>query len=746
MARASPILTSFNAGELSKDLSGRVDISKYASGCRRLENFIPLVQGPLQRRAGSRYLTETKNSGRALLVNFEFSASQAFQLEFGDGYVRFTAQHGVLVSGAIPYEIVSPYPVADLWNVDGTPALTIEQSGDVLYIAHQSGRYKPQKLTRLANTNWVFSDYSPNQGPFQDMNLTSTTIYASAQSGSITLTADAAVFAATDVGRLVRLQLQNYDVPPWETQKTYTTGDLVRSDGKTYKALTSATSGPAAPTHEHDNAWDGKGAVQWAYQDPGYGVARITAYTSATVVTASVIQDVPNGLNLMPAGVVGSGNKTKYWRLGAWSDTTGWPRAVKFFKQRLFWTTRLGVYATVSSDYENMAADLFNEVRADCAINMTLQAQDVNEILWMEAGKVLLIGTGGGEFVAGPLTASEPMSPTNFGIDKQSKIRVRSIAPTIVGNAILFVQRAGKKLMGMDYQVASDNYVSTDLTVLSNRITSSGIIAKAYQAEPHQIMWCLLANGKLMGFTYDKEQEVTGWHRHPIGGNGFVESICVSPAPDGGRDELYLVVRRTINGQTKRYIEFFERPYEAPDDDGTGGDAQADCFYVDSGLTYQGAATSHITGLDHLEGETVQVLADGAVLPDCVVQSGAIDIARPASTVQVGLQFVSKAVPMRIEAGSQEGAAQGKIKRIHRLIARFVDSLGGLLGLFNQQLDDISRRSPSTPMGTPEPISDGDQELGLPGGYETDALIEIRQEQPLPMTVVALVPQMRTYD
>ncbi|MFO1465870.1 MAG: hypothetical protein U1F35_05430 [Steroidobacteraceae bacterium] len=637
MARASPIITSLNAGEFSKDLDGRVDISRYPAALQRAENFLLTVQGPAQRRGGTRYLAATKASGKALYVKFEFSAKQSLQLEFGDLYVRFDTQHGfVEASPGVPYEIVSPYAVADLWNDDGTPALYVEQSGDVLYIANQKGTYAPQTLTRLANNNWVFAEYAPNQGPFQDRNTTTTTIYASAGTGSINLVASAAVFVSTDVGRLVRLELQNFNDPAWETGVAYTSGDRVRWDGKTYKASTSGTSGIQPPTHEHDDALDGKTGVKWTYQDPGYGVARITAYTDSTHVAATVIVDTFNGLNVMPAGVVGSGNPTKRWRLGAWSVTTGYPRVFVFFKQRLFAFTRLGVYGSVPSDFANHSPDFFGQVRQDNAINATLQ--DANDILWAAATKVMLIGTGGGEFIAGPLTSAEPMGPSNFGIDRQSRLRVKPVPPTLSGNSVLFTQASGRKLFSLDYQVASDNFVSQDLAVLSNRITASGIIATAYQAEPHSMLWLVLANGKLISFTYDKEQEVWGWGRHPIGGDGFVESAIVTPSPDGTREELYLIVRRTINGATVRYKEFMERPYEAPDEDGTGGDDQADCFYVDAGLTYQGVATSHVSNLSHLEGQTVQVLGDGAVLPDCVVSAGAIDIARACSTINIGLQ------------------------------------------------------------------------------------------------------------
>lgn len=752
--RASPILNSVNAGELSQNLAGRTDLSKYFAGCHRLEGFLPLIQGPGVRRGGTRYISATKSAtDRGWLIKFEFSATQAFVLEFGNLYVRFYTLGGVLLSGGVPYEIASPYAIADLTNADDTCALNIEQSGDVLYIANQYRTYKPQKLTRLSDTNWTFTEYKPNQGPFLEQNdpsTSATTVYASASTGSVTLTASAGLFAATDVGRLVRLEFENNDLSTWETHVVYALNDLARFDGKTYKALNGATSGLNAPVHEHGTAYDGKSTsgVKWEYQDAGYGIARITAFTDSTHVTASVIVDTKNGLRQLPANVVGSGNASTRWSLGAWSATTEYPACVKFFRNRLFWTGKLRFWGTVPNDYENMSGDFFNEITADSAIWLQLTAQDVNGILWLQAAQKLIFGTGGGEFAFAEASTTSALSPTNYKIDPIVKRRVRAVQPILANNSVLYVQRAGRKLLGLDYRIELDTFAATDLAVLSDRITRTGIVAMAYQGEPYSILWCVLANGQLRGFTYDKDQEVTGWHRHPIGGNGIIESVATIPAMDGSRDELWLIVRRTINGVTVRYVERMERPWESADEeDGTGGDDPADAFYVDSGLTYSGGPATVISGLNHLEGQTVQALADGAVTPDQVVLAGQITLARAASTVHVGLKAPCRLVTMRLEGGGGDGTSQGKIKRVHKVVVRFLDTALGKCGLYRGRLDDIAVRHPATPMGTPEPIlTNQDVVVDFPGDYETDNRIEIRQDAPLPMTVAALMPRLKSYD
>lgn len=631
MGLASPALTSFNAGELAPEVEGRTDIDKYAVGCHKLENFIPLVQGPVQRRPGTRFVAETKNSAaRSWLRRFEFSSTQAFQIEFGDGYCRFYTAHGqLIVSGVtawsaatnyvvgdlasrlgvnyycilahinqqppnatywypltgVIYEIPSPYAVADLTNSEGAFAFQIEQSGDVLYIAG-AGIYKAYTLTRYGTTNWQFAEYAPTDGPFIEQNTTSTTLQASASTGSVTITASSATFVATDVGRLVRIDVQSFTIPPWEAGKAYAALAQVRSFGKTYKTTAGGTSGSAPPQHFIGSALDGQAAVTWAYQDSGYGIAKITAFTDTTHVTATVVTNDAVGLQQFPTDVVSAASKR--WRLGAWSATTEYPRAVAFFNERLFWGGKLRWWGSVPGLYTSHTVDLFGVVTTDSAVSGILSAQDVNNIVWFAAANVLVIGTGGGEFGLSKITTSNPLGPANVQVVRQSKIRCRSIRAVQAGDSLMYLQRAARKLYAMDYNFYVDRYDSTNQSRLAFHITSGGMIDLAYQAEPYQVIWGARADGMLVGYTYDREDNVTGWHRHPVGGDGIAESVSVTPAPDGTRDELWLQVRRTINGATKRYIEFLEKEYET-------GDAQSSAFYVDAGLTYNGINTSATT-------------------------------------------------------------------------------------------------------------------------------------------------------
>ena len=267
MPKSSPIQTSFNAGEFGPELDGRVDIGKYANACSRMENFFPLVQGPARRRGGTRFVNEVKASAnRTWLARFEFNTEQTYVLEFGNLYVRFYTDNGILESSpGVPVEVVTPWSSANMLNDDDSFALQMVQSGDVLYICHPS--YAPRKLARTGATTWTISTLAAEGGPFDDVDPDQTvTVYASAATGTgVTLTASSAIFASTDVGRLFYLEQKKANaITQWETAKSITAGDLRRSDGKTYKALNTATTGNVKPTHTSGAEYDGNAGVQCA--------------------------------------------------------------------------------------------------------------------------------------------------------------------------------------------------------------------------------------------------------------------------------------------------------------------------------------------------------------------------------------------------------------------------------------------------------------------------------------------------
>jgi hypothetical protein len=252
------------------------------------------------------------------------------------------------------------------------------------------------------------------------------------------------------------------------------------------------------------------------------------------------------------------------------------------------------------------------------------------------------------------------------------------------------------------------------------------------------VLWCVLADGGLVGLTLEREQQVQCWHPHVT--RGYYEAVEVIPSPDGKRDDVWFIVRRVVGGQVKRFVEFMDRGYER-------GMAQADAFFVDAGLTYSGAAATVISGLDHLVGETVDVVTDGAAHPQCVVQpNGSITLDNPATTVHAGLHSASVAIPMPFEVGAYRGTSQGKTKRIDHVQARFIDTLGGKVGPNEANLEPIPTRTSQDAGGLAPALFSGVATIATDHRHEELAEVAIVQDQALPMTITALMPEVTTYE
>lgn len=682
MPKVSPIQTNFNGGEWSPLMLGRTDLDQYKSSLKYSLNGIPLVQGAWTRRPGTYFAAEVKTSAKKTrLVRFEFSTTQAYILEFGDLYVRFYRDHGRIEDPpGTPIEVVTPYTEAQLFELKFT------QSADVLYIAHTS--HARRKLSRTSHIAWTLTAIADKDGPYLPANVTATTLTPSGTSGSITVTASATTginnntgFQTTDVGRVIRFK--------------------------------------------HSTTWS------WG---------TITARASTTSVTV-----------LMDGTTTASA--TSSWRLGLWSGTTGYPAAVTFFDDRLWWgggtSSPQRIDGSVVGDYEHHRPTALDGTLADDdAVAYTLNSSDVQVIRWLaDDEKALLVGTVKAEWVVRASSQNEALTPTNINAKPSTRRGSANIQPVQAGNATLFVQRAGRKLREFAYVYESDGFRSPDMTALSEHITRGGIVDMAYQQEPQSIVWCARGDGALIGFTYERDQKVLGWHRHELGGPSsaggaaaIVESVACVPAPSGDRDELWMVVKRYIDGATKRYVEYMGKAHEL-------GDDQADAFYVDCGLTYDGAAADTISGLDHLEGETVKVLADGAAHPDRVVASGEITLNAEASVVQIGYGYNSDGQLQRPEAGAADGTAQGKTQRTHRVVVRLHESLGLKVGPTFDRLDELIFRRSSDDTGAAVPLFSGDKaDFAYDGDYTNANHFCWRFDQPFPGTILSVMPQLHTQD
>jgi len=752
MARVAVQLTNFTGGELSPRLDGRNDLNKYSSGCKTLENMIIYPHGSAARRSGSRFIAEVKSSAaKTRLIPFEFSTTQTYMMEFGNQYIRFYKDNGQILEGdktisgatqANPVVITATshgysngdeisitsvsgmtelnnkrYLVAnkttntfEITDVDGTningtsftaytsggvanrvyeistPYLTAElfdikyaQSADVMYITHPN--HEVEKLSRTGHTSWTLSDVDFTKGPMQDANTTDTTLNPG--------------------------------------QSAVGTGiSLVAS------AVTGINSGSGFLSTD---------VGRFVFLNGGY--AKITGVTDTTNATITIIT------------ALSSASATADWRLGSFSDTTGHPSSVTFFEQRLVFAGTSNEPQTLffsrSGDYENMDANIGGTIADDDAIIYTIASNQVNAIRFMTATRTLIVGTAGGEFTVSGGGTDVAITPTNILIKKQSNHGAANVDAISAGNATLFLQRAKRKIRELAYNFDVDGYLAPDMTILAEHITEGGITQMAYQQEPNQIVWMTRNDGELIGLTYQREQQVTAWHRQIFGGvfgsgNAVCESVAVIPTDDT-EYQVYVIVKRTINSVTRRYVEYLNN-YDFTETDNTTFN------FLDSQLEYSGSATTTITGLEHLEGQAVSILADGSTHPDKTVSSGAITLDRSSTKVKVGLSYTSLLQTMRLDAGAANGTSQGKTKRIYDISLRLFESVGVEVGPDLSNMERIPFRSSADDMDTAIPVFTGDKEIEFRGNYETDGFIFVRQTQPLPLTVLSLYPNLVTND
>lgn len=416
-----------------------------------------------------------------------------------------------------------------------------------------------------------------------------------------------------------------------------------------------------------------------------------------------------------------------------------YPRTVVFFEQRLWFAGSpedpQTIWGSKSGDYYNFTTGTHD----DDSCEYTIATDQVNTIQWMSPGKVLVVGTAGGEFIMSASSSNEGITPSNIRIVRHSTYGSAFVPPIRISDIVVYLQRAKLKLRQFVYDWQSDNFLSPDLTLLSEHISSSGIKEMVLQQNPFQIIWALRNDGILASMTYLRDQEVIAWSRQKLGGSGIIESISIIPAPDGDtHDEIWCTVKRTINGTVKRYIEVISPGLRE-------SESIEDSFFLDSGLTYSGTPVSSVSGLSHLEGESVGVLVDGATHPNVTVSSGAISLNGSYSKIHVGLLYESKVTTMQLEAGATTGStAQGATKRISNLVIRLYKSLGLKVGSSETNFDTLHFRSSANAMNSSVGLYTGDKEIPFRSGYNTEGRVFMKQDQPLPLTLLALIPRIKT--
>ncbi|WP_448675864.1 hypothetical protein MOQ67_05360 [Pseudomonas sp. LY-1] len=524
----------FAAGELSPSASARTDIARYYTGLKLCRNFMVMPYGGVRNRPGTKFVCEVKDSTkRCRLIPFQFNDVQTYILQFGDTNMRVIKDGGQVLyssgpSVGQPFELALPYTQTDL------DLLNFTQSADVMTFVQPS--YKPRELSRLAHDNWTTAEI--NLAP------------------RIAAPASATAVAVAGTG-----------VPQtWRYQVT-----AVLDDGNTLDESLPATSNGVTITSDIATATITWAAVPGAtyyilYKDnAGAGVYGFIGRATGTTFTDQNITSVktdtpPNGNDPF----VGAGN---------------YPGAVGYYQQRLVFAGSNNNPQTVWMSKTGLFKNFGYSVpsKDDDAITFTIASTEVNRMRHLLGLRKLMGLTSGGEWkFSGADTGltAKTVQASQEGYDGSATVR-----PVVVGNSAVYVQARGSRVSSFGYSLNADGFAADDLTLFSAHLFRGHELTNvAYQKIPDSIVWYVRDDGILLGLTYLPEQQLVGWHWHDT--DGFIESIaCI---PEGQEDALYMVVRRTINGVQKRYVERMASRQIL---------SIEDAFFVDCGLTYDGRNT-----------------------------------------------------------------------------------------------------------------------------------------------------------
>jgi hypothetical protein len=741
MATHSLIQRSFAAGELAPSYHARADLAKYLTGARTLVNWFIRKAGGISNRAGFYYVNEVKDSDDEVIL-LRYVSEQvggSVLIEMGDSYFRFYNNGGlVTVSAVAPYDIGDPYVPGDIVSDSGVnyycvaaaapgdappdddfwyamPADDIleiphgfgahqpnwHQTGRVIVLTH--GEVHPAELEYFSLTHWVLTDVTtePWHAPPQSLAVAQGTPGPGNRIASYVVTA---------------ARLETYE----ETEP---------SDPDT------TTGAPQLGTEDDPNVltWDAvTGAVEYyVYCDPfqngvyGYiGTAATNSFNDTGLVpdfavTPPIARDLFDATNEYPHVSGTHEQRRVYGQTGATPD--------QLDLSRPGFPANFGVSSPIQDDD---------------AIRFKLAGMLNHAIRWVVSLKTLIVGTAGGVHVIQGPGDGEPIIPAAGGINAKEHVHVgaHDKAPVVIGNAIVYLQSAGKIFRDVNFEAQSSATLlgGRDLTVLAEHLFEEETFARLdYAQAPHSIVWAVRNDGVLLGMTYLPDDEIFGWHRHTTQ-NGVFEDVCV--VPEAGEDAVYVVVRRTIDGEDVRYIERLSSRVIR------SGSFDEDVIFVDSALTYDGSPANHISGLDHLEGEVVAVVGDGTVVfdgdPDSAnaasftVTSGAIDLPADYSVVHVGLpiRFADVETLDLDVQGSEIRAARKRVASVTLLLDK--SARGFKVG---PDEDHLKADVAMTWEGSDTDFT-GQVEVPIDATFNTTGRVFVRVTQPLPITILGIIP------
>ncbi|PUB87076.1 MAG: hypothetical protein DBP02_02190 [gamma proteobacterium symbiont of Ctena orbiculata] len=705
---AAAIQPSFSGGELAPALHGRTDLAKYHTGLKTCLNWFVHAQGGVSTRSGFQFIVEVKDSSRfTRLIPFSFNAEDTYALEFGHEYMRVIRLGAQVESAGSPVEIVTPYQESELRGLD------FVQSADVITIVHPN--HAPRELSRTSHTSWSLDLITFAPTISAPINLTSTQV-----------------------------------VNDWLSARPYASGDIVNHNGvyyRCYSVHTSSSLSEPGVGAQWENYWvvhlNARKYKVTAVSDGGEESLPSAEYdmTSAGLLSWDAVTDAVSYYIYVETNnlysYVGRTDTNEFQDSNIVPDETSnppktrvlfdaagkYPGAVTYHEQRLafggsdndpqtFWTSRTGSFHNMQVSSPSTDED---------AITATLVANQVNRIKHLVSLNDLLILTAGAEWRI--TSFDQAFSFSNIRRKPQGYRGAGDVKPLVIGGTVLYTLPKSSVVRDFEYSLESDVYSGSDLTILSKHLFENhSVVSWAHQQHPYGIVWGVRDDGVLLGLTYQREHKVWAWHRHTTEGE-FEDVISIS---EGLEDAVYAVIKRTIRGQTKRYIERLHTRLF---------DAVEDAFFVDSGLTYSGSPATTITGLEHLEGMEVVALADGNVIKGLTVLGGQVVLQHEASVVHVGLPYVCDIETLNPPIQ----AAYGKKRTVTKLQMQVEKTRGLWAGPNSENLYELKQREYED-WGEPTALKTGFMETTISHTWQGDGSVLIRQNDPLPASILSLIP------
>ncbi len=761
----STIQPSFAAGELAPSLYARVDLARYQTGLRLCSNFFVMPYGGVKNRPGTVFISETKGSGEARLIPFQFNDEQTYVLEFGNLYMRVYKDGGVVESSpGVPYEIATPFTAAQLFELNYT------QSADIMTIVHPS--HAPRQLSRLGHDNWTLAEISFVPSITAPSGLT-----AGPRGGEGT----------TSTYRYVVTSVLDSEVP--EESLPSAAASVASFDNRAGASL-SWSAGPGADYYNVYKDNNGSGI---------YGF----------IGRADSLSFVDNNITPVKTDTPPSGNNP-------FAGAGNYPGAVGYYQQRLCFAgsdrSPQTVWMSKTGNFNNFGYS--TPVKDDDSITFTIASRQVHRFRHLLPLRQLLGLTSGGEWVISG--GEQGLTPKTAKAEIQSYNGVSKLPPIVINDSAIYIQQRNNAVSSIAYTFEADGFSGSDLTKFSPHFFRGYTVNDwTFQQIPDRLVWAARDDGALLGMTFLPEEQLLAWHQHHT--DGFVESVC--SIAEGQMDALYLLVRRTVNGVTKRYVErMATRDIE---------DAE-DAFFVDCGLTYDGrnknaAATltlsggtdwkypqlvtvtasghspfttdsvgrtyrlragremvrvevtaytsstvvtaklleicpeslrgvavsdwalmaSAIAGLGHLEGKTVAILTDGDVHPQRVVSGGSISLQHVAAVVHAGLPYVAEMETLEVDWADRGSATQLDKRKIITSVTAYLEASRNFLSgpkrgakLYESKPD--YRETYDAPVAATTGIT----ELKIESVWGESGRVYIQQPDPLPLTVLALIPEV----